>query len=291
MIVLKKHFPLTTALRCCAQLAATALVPALGMAATGAESGAETALAATAAMTVILIALLFYVLIVLEGDLSPIVAAMMKAKNYVVPPASENAEEMDEEFDGIRELDNRVPPWFNYLFYGSMVFALVYMLNFHVLGSSKLSLGEYQEELSAAALQRQVLIASQGAIDESKLTQLKDPAAIKSGMENFKKYCVSCHGAEAGGIVGPNLTDQYWIHGGGIKNIYATIKMGVPAKGMISWQLVFTPKQIQELASFVLSLQGSHPVVAKAPQGDLWVEKDTAAVAASSDSLSVKKHL
>lgn len=291
MIFLKKHFPLNTSRRLRALLALTALVPALSAAATGAETGAETALAVTAVMTAVIIALLMYVLIVLDGDLSSILAVLMKVKNYVVPPESENGMEMDEDFDGIKELDNRVPPWFNYLFYGSIVFALVYMLNFHVFKSSKLPWGEYQEELTAAGLQRQILIATQGSIDESKLTQLKDPAAVKSGMENFQKYCISCHGTEAGGIVGPNLTDKFWIHGGGIKEVYTTIKMGVPAKGMISWQLVFTPKQIQELASYVLSLQGTHPVVAKAPQGDLWVSKDTTTVASAADSLNVKKKL
>ena len=231
MIFLTKHFPLTTFRRFMAQCALMALIPALGLASTGAESGADTALAATAALTVILIVLLFYVLIVLEGDLSAIIAVIVKAKNYVVPPESENGREMDEDFDGIRELDNRVPPWFNYLFYGSIVFGLVYLLNFHVFKSSKLMYGEYQEELTAATLQRQIIIATQGSIDESKLTQLKDPAALKSGMENFKKYCVSCHGPDAGGIVGPNLTDQYWLHGGGIKTSIQRSRWGCRRRG------------------------------------------------------------
>jgi cytochrome c oxidase cbb3-type subunit 3 len=206
-----------------------------------------------------------------------------------MPSAEENAPALDEDFDGIRELDNRVPPWFNYLFYGSMVFAAAYMLNFHVLKSSKLPFGEYQEELIAASLQRQIMIASQGSIDESKLAALTSPAELRSGMENFKKYCVSCHGQEGGGIVGPNLTDQYWLHGGGIKNVYTTIKMGVPAKGMISWQLVFSPKQIQEIASYVLSLQGSNPIGGKKPDGTLWVEKDSPSGANAADTTNVKK--
>jgi len=291
MIFLKKHFPLTIS-RCCTAMAAlTVLVPVLGMGATGTDNGSDIALAATAVMTAVIIALLFYVLIVLDGDLSSILAVLTRMKNYVVPPESENGMEMDEDFDGIRELDNRVPPWFNYLFYGSIVFALVYMADFHILKSSKLPLGEYQEELTAAGLQRQILIATQGSIDESKLTVLTDPAAVKSGMENFTKYCVSCHGTEAGGIVGPNLTDKFWIHGGGVKDVYTTIKIGVPAKGMISWELVFTPKQIQELASYVLSLQGTSPVVAKAPEGTLWVARDTTAVAVSVDTLNVKKKM
>ncbi len=291
MIFMKKHFPLTTFRRCAAAAALTALLPMLGMAATGTDNGSDIALAATAVMTAVIIALLFYVLIVLDGDLSSILAVLTRVKNYILPPESENGMEMDEDFDGIRELDNRVPPWFNYLFYGSIVFALVYMVNFHILNSSKLPLGEYQDELTAAGLERQILIATQGSIDESTLTVLKDPAAVKAGMENFAKYCVSCHGTQAGGIVGPNLTDKYWINGGGVKNVYRTIKMGVPAKGMISWELVFTPKQIQELASYVLSLQGTSPVVAKAPQGTIWVDTDTTAVRASVDSLNVKSNM
>lgn len=271
--------------------AASALVPALALASTGSDAGTDTALGITAGVTVVIIVLLFYVLIVLEGDLSSLVGVMRKVKMHVMPAEDENTPALDEDFDGIRELDNRVPPWFNYLFYGSIVFAAAYLLNFHILKSSKLPLGEYQEELSTASLQRQIMIASQGSIDESKLVALKSPADLKSGMENFKKYCVSCHGPEAGGIVGPNLTDAYWLHGGGIKNVYNTIKMGVPSKGMISWQLVFSPKQIQEIASYVLSLQGTNPVGGKKPDGTLWVEKDSSAVAQSSDSTITKKSL
>jgi cytochrome c oxidase cbb3-type subunit III len=86
---------------------------------------------------------------------------------------------------------------------------------------------------------------------------------------------VSCHGPQGGGVVGPNLTDDYWIHGGSVRNVYGTIKQGVPAKGMISWQLVFTPKQIQEIASYVLSLRGSNPTGGKKPEGTLFTEADT----------------
>ena len=94
--------------------------------------------------------------------------------------------------------------------------------------------------------------------------------ALGRGKEAFGKYCVSCHGPQGQGVVGPNLTDQYWIHGGAVTNVYATIKNGVAAKGMISWQLVFTPKQIQEIASFVLSLQGTNPPNAKKQEGMLY---------------------
>jgi cytochrome c oxidase cbb3-type subunit 3 len=149
------------------------------------------------------------------------------------------------------------------------------MLNYHVFHSSKLPADEYKEELAQADLRRRILLASQGSIDEASLVALTAPAALKEGEEIFQKYCVSCHGTYGQGLVGPNLTDDYWIHGGRIKNIYTTIKQGVPAKGMISWQLVFTPKQIQEIASYVLTLQGTNPPGAKKPEGERYVEADT----------------
>jgi cytochrome c oxidase cbb3-type subunit III len=265
--------------------------PALAHAQTAPDSGGAAALAVTSVVTLAIIIVLFYVLLVLDGDLSPIVGALRRLKRYVMPSEEENAPALDENFDGIRELDNRVPPWFNYLFYGSMVFAAVYMMNFHIMKSSKLSAGEYQDELAVAALERQIMLASQGSIDEANLTVLKDPALVRSGMENFKRYCVSCHGPEGGGVVGPNLTDRYWLHGGGIKNVYNTIKMGVPGKGMISWQLVFSPKQIQEIASYVLSLQGTNPIGGKKPDGTLWVEPDVPATAQKTDSAGARKAL
>lgn len=238
-----------------------------------------TALTVTAVLTLVIIAAVFYVVLVLEGDITPMADGARRLRRFIASSSEEETPELNEDFDGIRELDNRIPPWFNYLFYGSMVFAAIYMVNFHILKSSKLPLGEYEEEVAAASLQRQIMIASEGEIDETKLVALHTPQELKAGMENFKKYCVSCHGQEAGGIVGPNLTDRYWIHGGGVKNVYATIKNGVPAKGMISWGLVFSPKQIQQIASYVLSLQGTNPAGGKKPEGAPWTESDTTSIA------------
>jgi cytochrome c oxidase cbb3-type subunit 3 len=177
----------------------------------------------------------------------------------------------DHVYDNIRELDNRIPPWFTTLFLGTIVFAGVYMVSYHVLGSSPLMIEEYRQEVADADLQRRVMIAKEGAIDEAALVALVDPLALDRGKQAFDKYCVSCHGAQGQGVVGPNLTDEFWIHGGGVKNVYAVIKNGVAAKGMISWQLVFTPKQMQEIASFVLSLQGTNPPNAKKAEGEPYV--------------------
>jgi cytochrome c oxidase cbb3-type subunit 3 len=190
----------------------------------------------------------------------------------------------EHDFDGIQELDNRIPPWFSTLFIATVVFGVVYLLDYHVFRTSKLSGDEYAEELAAAELHRRIVMATEGQIDETQLAALNDPNALKRGEENFKKYCVSCHGSQGQGVVGPNLTDDYWIHGGGIRNVFSTIKQGVPAKGMISWQLVFTPKQLQELASYVLSLRGTNPPGAKKAEGQLYVEEGVPPAAAIDSS-------
>jgi len=248
-----------------------ALHPATAFAAGAA--GSETPLYVTGALLVVLIVVTLFVLVLPDEERARIAAAMRRLQTLFLRGTEERVTEFDHEFDGIRELDNRIPPWFTLLFAGTIVFAGFYLVDYHVLGTSKLMAGEYDEEMAAAAFQRRMLLASEGTIDESALVPLKDAASLGRGGEQFKKYCISCHGPEAGGAIGPNLTDDYWIHGGGIKNVYTTIKMGVPAKGMISWQLVFTPKQIQEIASYVLSLHGSSPAVAKKPEGTLYVEQ------------------
>jgi cytochrome c oxidase cbb3-type subunit III len=241
--------------------------------ATAFAAGSEAPLYVTGVLLFVLVAITLFILVLPEEERKRMAAGFQRLRTIFLTGTEERVTEFDHEFDGIRELDNRIPPWFTLLFLGTIVFGAVYLVDYHVLGTSKLMAGEYDEEMAAAAFQRRILLASEGTIDEAKLTRLTDAASIGRGGEQFKKYCVSCHGPEAGGAIGPNLTDDYWIHGGGIRNVYTTVKMGVPAKGMISWQLVFTPKQIQEIASFVLSLHGTSPAAAKKPEGTLYVEQ------------------
>ncbi len=179
---------------------------------------------------------------------------------------------LNHNYDGIRELDNRVPPWFSFLFYGTIVWGIIYMLVFHVFGNGQVQSTEYNQEMQQTAFERQLLIKSGAFINETTVTQLTDAASLSEGKEIFQKNCVTCHGQNAQGVVGPNLTDDYWIHGGGIKNIFTTIKNGVPAMGMISWQTQLDPKKIQAVASYVISLQGTNPPNAKPPQGQKWEE-------------------
>jgi cytochrome c oxidase cbb3-type subunit 3 len=249
------------------------------------DPAAELALIFTVSFMVFIIATLMYIIGVMNANVDPIVETYLKIKNYVIPPPSEVAADVGHVYDDIKELDNRIPPWFNYLFLGTIIFAFIYMIDYHVVGLSKLSADEYSEEIVAANLQKKIMLASGGTINENTLVALKDAESLKEGGENFQKFCISCHGPQAGGLVGPNLTDEFWIHGGGIKNVYTTIKKGVPSKGMISWELVFSQKQIQNIGSYVLSLQGTNPPGGKAPEGQKYVEP----VAAASDTLQQKK--
>jgi len=263
-------------------LSLAAVTPCVTAAAGPADPGTSFALNLTATTTIIIIAILFFILVLPETDRKRIGATIASLRRYAIAGTSADAEIPDHVYDGIRELDNRIPPWFTTLFLGTIVFAAIYMVSYHVLGSSPLMIEEYRQEVAEADLQRRMMIAKEGAIDENTLVALAEPAALGRGKDVFGKYCVSCHGAEGQGVVGPNLTDEFWIHGGGVKNVFAVIKNGVPAKGMISWQLVFTPKQTQEIASYVLSLQGTNPPNAKKAEGERYVEP--AAVSTPADS-------
>lgn len=201
-----------------------------------------------------------------------------KIKDYIIglkPIEKEQDIMLDHAYDDIRELDNKIPPWFNYLFYGSVVFAVFYMINYHILSSGDVQASEYNEELQFAELKKVEMIKSGALLDENTLTALIDQPSINLGKEIFIKNCAVCHTEKGGGLVGPNLTDDYWIHGGSIKNIFATIKNGVPAKGMISWKSQLNPRQIQEVSSYILTLRGTNPPNAKAPEGVLYIQADS----------------
>ena len=179
----------------------------------------------------------------------------------------------EHDFDGIRELDSKIPPWFAWLFILTIIFAAYYMIDYHIVGSGQVMAEEYNEEVRIASLEREALIKSGAFVNEETVTLLTDPAGLEAGKNIFQTNCIACHAADGGGIVGPNLTDDYWIHGGGIKNVFKVIKYGVVEKGMIAWQTQLNPNQIQEVASYVLSLHGTTPAAPKAPEGEIWVEE------------------
>lgn len=206
--------------------------------------------------------------------------------NKGVPVDKEDEIKMDHGFDGIYELNNKIPPWFNILFYGTIIFAAVYLVDYHVLGSGNVMIDEYVQEVTIANQQREELIRTGALINENNVTLLTDAADLDKGKQIFSTNCTPCHGPDAGGTVGPNLTDKFWIHGGGIKNVFKTVKNGVPAKGMIAWSTLLTPKQMQQVSSYVLSLQGTKPPTGKAPEGQEWTETDS--VGSKKDSVNVK---
>lgn len=180
---------------------------------------------------------------------------------------------LDHDYDGIKELDNNLPTWWVYLFYGCIIFAVVYLVRFEIMD------GDNQEmELKKEMAQAKVEVAAYmknapDLMDEKSVTLLTDPASIADGKVIFTTNCVACHRADAGGQIGPNLTDENWILGGGIKNIFHTlVKGGRDGKGMISWKGILKPKEMQKVASYVISLRGSNPVDPKAPDGEIWVE-------------------
>ena len=176
---------------------------------------------------------------------------------------------MDHEFDGIVELNNPIPAWFMWLFYSTIAFAFVYLMYFHVLGIGKMQEEEYEIEMAAAKTEREVFLAtSANNIDESSVKVSTDPGVISAGLAVYNINCVACHGDKGQGTVGPNITDEYWLHGGKISSIFKTIKYGVPEKGMISWEKTLTPKQMSDLSNYIISLKGTNPANGKDPQGD-----------------------
>jgi cytochrome c oxidase cbb3-type subunit 3 len=189
-------------------------------------------------------------------------------------PVEREAEIMlDHDYDGIRELDSKIPPWFAWLFILTIIFAAYYMIDYHIIGSGQVQYEEYAQEVKMASLEREALIKSGAFINEETVTLLSDASDLEKGKAVFDQNCIACHASDGGGIVGPNLTDEYWIHGGGIKNVFKVIKYGVVEKGMISWQTQLNPNQMQEVASYVLSLQGTTPAAPKQPEGEIWEEK------------------
>jgi cytochrome c oxidase cbb3-type subunit 3 len=189
------------------------------------------------------------------------------------PLSAEKEIELDHNFDGIKELNNPIPPWFNVLFYGTVIFAFFYLIIYHVIDAAPLQTKEYQNEIAAAKLQKDEYIKKSGnLIDENNVTRITDKTKLGDAGKIFAEKCAVCHGANAEGKVGPTLTDAYWLHGGTIKDIFKTIKYGVPAKGMVTWENVLKPNEIQQVASYILSLQGSNPPGAKEPQGEQTAE-------------------
>jgi len=175
---------------------------------------------------------------------------------------------MDHKYDDIAELDNPTPPWFMYSFYSTILFAVVYGLYYHVYQDGNIQETEYKTEVTIAEKARvEYMKKFANSVNEDNVIVVKEAKDLTEGSQIFTTNCVACHGDKGQGGVGPNLTDKFWLHGGDIKSIFKTLTHGVPEKGMIAWNKTLNPLQIQKVASFILSLQGSNPPGAKEPQG------------------------
>jgi cytochrome c oxidase cbb3-type subunit 3 len=197
----------------------------------------------------------------------------LKTLTAVVPIEKEDSIDLGHSYDGIRELDNRLPPWWLYGFYATIAIGIAYMWYYHVY-TDWTSQGEYQEEVRIAEVKKADFLQNMALqVDETNVEMLTSEVSLANGKKLFTSLCVAGHAADGGGGIGPNFTDNYWIHGGSIKDIFKTVKYGVPEKGMISWQDQLNPVQMHEVSSYIKTLTGTTPAAPKDPQGDLYEEK------------------
>ena len=184
---------------------------------------------------------------------------------------------LDHDYDGIKELDNNLPPWWVYLFYGCIVFAAIYLVRFEIMGGDDQEM-ELKKEMAQAKIEvAEYMKTAPDMMDEKSVTLLTDAASLAEGKVIFTSNCAACHRADGGGQIGPNLTDDQWILGGGIKKLFHTITNGGrDGKGMIAWKGTLKPKEIQKVSSYIISLEGSNPKDPKASEGEVWVNENTA---------------
>ena len=217
-------------------------------------------------------------------------AAIMRRMTKAIPLDREAEVATDHNYDGIIELDNSLPPWWVYMFYGTIIFAITYMIYFTYFDGPTQQM-EYDTEVAQAIQKKNEFLKKTAAlVDETSVLILTDATALAKGKSGYITKCAACHGMNGEGLVGPNLTDDYWIHGGGIKDIFKTIKYGWPEKGMISWESQITPMEMQQISSFIITIKGTNPANPKAPQGIIYVEPaavDSTVKALASDTLKV----
>lgn len=181
---------------------------------------------------------------------------------------------LDHNYDGIKELDNKLPPWWVYMFYATILFAVVYLVRFEVYNDYSQA-----EEYEAEVAQAEIEIAewkktAKNLVDVNTVTLLTETEDLSAGKKIFSEKCVACHKADGGGGIGPNLTDEYWILGGGIKNVFNTVSEGGrDGKGMVPWKTELKPLEMAQVSSYILSLQGTTPAEPKVAEGEIWVDK------------------
>lgn len=205
------------------------------------------------------------------ADEPSFIEVILQKLQDIKPIEQESEIDLDHDYDGIRELDNNLPPWWLYGFYITIIIGIIYFLQYHVFHTAPLQLEEYEIEMAEAEeAHLEYLKTAANLVDENSVVLVADGPSLKAGASIYKASCAVCHAADGGGGVGPNFTDSYWIHGGDIKSVFSTVKYGVPAKGMISWKDQLNPSQMQNVASYILSLVGTQAANPKEAQGDLY---------------------
>jgi cytochrome c oxidase cbb3-type subunit 3 len=183
-----------------------------------------------------------------------------------VPPAPGTDRLLEHDYDGIVEYDNPMPRWWVNMFWATIVFSVIYAVNIGPVGAGKGWIAQYDDDMAAFRAQH-----PQGApsADGAQLAALVgDPATVASGRTVYDQACAACHRADGGGLIGPNLTDDNWLHGGTLPEILHSVAEGIPAKGMPAWEKMLKPEQLTAVVIYVASLHGTNPPDPKAPQGD-----------------------
>lgn len=192
----------------------------------------------------------------------------MTQQDPVAPaPREPDGPLMDHEYDGIREYDNPLPTWFRQIYWGTILFGIGYFAYYHVLGAGTSLKDAYAEDMREHRLMLAEQAPSEEVSDESLAKLAKDPAMVEDGKATFLLRCQPCHADRGQGNIGPNLTDDYWIHGSGsLTDIYKVVNEGVPDKGMPPWGMQLSPVELRQVAAFVASLRGKN-IKGKPPQG------------------------
>ena len=201
---------------------------------------------------------------------------LMKRLTKSKPVEQEHQLVLDHDYDGIKELDNDLPPWWVYLFYATIIFSVVYLARFELFGGDT-QIDEFNKEMELARIQvEEYKKNAPDLLTAEQVTVLTDASALATGKVLYDINCIACHKADGGGSIGPNLTDEYWILGGSIKDIFNTImEGGRDGKGMIAWKQQLSPTEIQQISSYIVTLQGTNPPDAKEAEGDKYVPEET----------------
>jgi len=196
---------------------------------------------------------------------------MMQMLTNSTPISADADMLLDHDYDGIKELDNDLPPWWKYLFIGTLIWGFAYLFNYHILDGSTQEMELKQEIAEAKIALEEYKKTAPDLMNVDNVTLLTDASELAKGKAIYEVNCVACHKADGGGQIGPNLTDEHWILGGGIKEVFHTISEGGrDGKGMVAWKTNLKPTEMQQVASYVLSLQGTNPPDAKAAEGEVW---------------------